>query len=56
MNLFHWTRERLQTAAASLLVNFSGMILKFQFPALAAAELSSALTRAVKQRSIRLSS
>jgi hypothetical protein len=35
---FEWTRGRLRVTVASLLVNFSGQILKWQEPASAAAE------------------
>jgi hypothetical protein len=40
-----WTRGRLLAIAASLLVNFSGQILKWQEPASAAAEAIHRLLR-----------
>jgi hypothetical protein len=51
-NFFHGTRERLQRAAASLLIavsEFCGFLLLLQFPAIAAVEAGSLLSRLAKR-------
>jgi len=54
---FHWTRERLQSTAASLFVLVSALaafVLGFQFHAIAAAETGPFLARIVRHSSVRM--
>ena len=49
MTPFEWTRGRLRVTVASLLVSFSGQILKWHEPASAAAQTVHRLLRLVRR-------